>query len=56
MVTIRNINPDFGDCSQFTASTLELAVSEMQSTIRDCGVDFADTTVDEADYEIIDQA
>ena len=53
MTTIRNKNEQFGDSVEFSAETVELAVAEMQSTIRECGACFADVVVSDSDYEVV---
>ena len=52
--TIRNRNEMFGAPVDFTAVDEEAAVAEMQTTIRQCGPEFAEVVVTTDDYEIID--
>lgn len=55
-ITIRNINPAFGEPITFEAETLELAVSEMATTVSACGPEYAVTSDDLTegqDFEIV---
>jgi hypothetical protein len=56
MVTIRSTNDRYGMPETFTGETLAEAVAVMQATIRDCGPEFADVTVTDGDYEVIETA
>lgn len=53
MITIKNINSAYGTQVIFSGNTLAKAVSEMQSTVRSCGPEFASVEITDDDYEIV---
>lgn len=53
MITIKNINPAYGDEQTFSGATVEQAEAAMVAAIRACGPEYQIDTVSEgADYEI----
>ena len=55
-ITIRNINPAYGDIVSFDGTTLADAIADMAATISACGPDYSVTPADLADgrdYQIV---
>ena len=53
MITIRNMNENYGDQTEFSGNTLEEAVASMQDAIRSCGTEYANVEVVQDDYETV---
>ena len=54
MITIRNENELYGEPIEFHGETIEEAIADMQSTIRQCGPDFANVIVEHGDYSVVE--
>ena len=57
VITIRNINPKFGDGLIFAGTTLDDAKANMAEAISDCGTDFlteGSALVEGTDFEVVE--